>query len=92
MSEPRTGKRSGCAGFVMSVFLFSVLGAVLLGVLTWLARSPYRSFSSATFIELERGTGSKQLAATLEQSGVIRSRYLFWVWKAWHPRARLKAG
>ena len=49
-------------------------------------------YSNEVFLEFEHGTSTKLLAATLEDKGVIRSRYLFLVWRALHPKTALQAG
>ncbi len=51
-----------------------------------------RSFSSGSFIEIERGTSTSAIAKALEDQGVIRSQYLFLLVRALQPRAHLQAG
>jgi UPF0755 protein len=63
-----------------------------LGYVFWQAITPYQGYTNEVFVELEHGTGTQDLAATLEQSGVIRSRYVFLLWRALHPKAALQAG
>jgi UPF0755 protein len=73
----------------------AVLAVIVLGVLAfavWELMTPYQGYQQEVFIELEHGTSTKQLAAELESSGVIRSRYAFLLWRALHPGAPLQAG
>jgi UPF0755 protein len=62
------------------------------GVLVWQSLAPYKGYSNEVFLEFERGTSTKALAAELEEKGIIRSRYLFLLWRAMHPRTALQAG
>ena len=56
------------------------------------AQGAARSFSSGSFIQIERGTSTSAIAKTLEAQGVVRSQYLFLVVQALNPRAHLQAG
>jgi UPF0755 protein len=84
--------KRGCFRFFLT---FAVLAVIVLGVLAfavWQLMTPYQGYRREVFMELEHGTSTKQLAAKLEQSGVIRSRYAFLLWRALNPGAPLQAG
>jgi UPF0755 protein len=53
---------------------------------------PYRGFAAETFVKLDRGAGSIAIARTLEQAGVIRYAWQFWLERALNPSATLSAG
>lgn len=74
------------AGFVIFVFLLSI---ALTGY--WYM-GPYRGFSEETFVEVEHGMSSRQIAQLLASHGVVRSSWAFLAARALHPRARLQAG
>jgi UPF0755 protein len=75
------------AGFI----IFLVIAGIL-GFAAWEFLSPYQGNSGGVFVELERGTTTRQLANALQNKGVIRSRYAFLIWRALHPNATLQAG
>lgn len=54
--------------------------------------SPYRGFGAETFVELEHGMSSRQIAQTLERQGVIRSHWAFLFLRMLNPGAPLQAG
>jgi peptidoglycan lytic transglycosylase G len=53
---------------------------------------PYRGFRTETFIEIEHGMSSREIAQQLAEKGVVRSRWAFDAVRALHPRATLQAG
>lgn len=53
---------------------------------------PYQGFGAETFVELEHGMSSRQIASTLERQGVVKSRWAFLFVRLLHPRASLQAG
>ena len=53
---------------------------------------PYRGFRTETFVEIEHGMSSREIARQLAQKGVVRSRWAFEAVRALHPRATLQAG
>lgn len=55
-------------------------------------RSPYQGFEGETFVRLDRGEGTGGLAQSLQQAGVIRYQWQFWLARATEPSARLQAG
>jgi UPF0755 protein len=68
------------------------LAIYLGGPAIWRAAQPAH-LERPVIVEIGAGSGAQGVAATLENSGVLRSRWLF---LAWHylrwPRAKLKAG
>jgi UPF0755 protein len=53
---------------------------------------PYRGFRTETFVEIEHGASSREIARQLATEGVVRSRWAFSAIRALHPRATLQAG
>src|SRR4051794_15283102 len=53
---------------------------------------PYRGFRTETFVEIEHGMSSREIARQLAEKGVVRSRWAFDAIRALHPRATLQAG
>lgn len=53
---------------------------------------PYQGFSAETFVELEHGMSSQQIASALERQGVVKSRWAFLFIRLLHSRAALQAG
>jgi UPF0755 protein len=74
------------------LLLLIVLALLAVGGLFMLVQVPYRGFSDAVVVEFPKGTGSAQIAATLEQQGVIRNRWVFTAARLLRLRARLQAG
>jgi UPF0755 protein len=53
---------------------------------------PYRGFEGETFVDLDRGAGTLALGRTLQQAGVIRYAWQFWLERALRSTAKLTAG
>ncbi|HEX5431066.1 MAG TPA: endolytic transglycosylase MltG [Bryobacteraceae bacterium] len=53
---------------------------------------PYQGFQGEKFIVLKHGESTPTLARALEEWGVVRYRWQFWLARALHPRATLQAG
>jgi len=53
---------------------------------------PYRGFGTETFVEIEHGMSSRQIASALERHGVVRSRWAFLFLRMLNSRAPLQAG
>jgi len=53
---------------------------------------PYRGFETQTFVDVDRGMSSRQIARTLAHQGVVRSEWAFLIVRAVHFRAPLQAG
>jgi UPF0755 protein len=54
--------------------------------------APYQGFDTETFVELEHGMSSRQIASTLERQGVVKSKWAFLFLRLLHPNAHLQAG
>jgi UPF0755 protein len=66
-----------------------VCGAAYLGI-AFIA--PYDGFGQETFVDLPKGTSTEQMAAALENAGVIRHSWAFWMARAIRRNATLQAG
>lgn len=82
----------GCLRWFFAGFIILLVIAGILGLAAWEFLVPYQGNTGGAFVELERGTTTKQLADALQDKGVIRSRYAFLIWRALHPKATLQAG
>lgn len=87
-----TALSKGCFRSFLAVCVLAALVVGVGGVVVWESLTPYKGYSNEVFVEFERGTSTKALAATLEEKGIIRSRYLFLLWRALHPKTALQAG
>jgi UPF0755 protein len=82
----------------MRRFLATVAVLVLLvcgvaaGVAGYWYLGPYKGFGAETFVEIEHGMSSSDIAETLADQGVVRSRWAFLAIRLVHPRAPLQAG
>ncbi len=75
---------------VRALFLvLLVCGAAYLGV-AFIA--PYDGFGQEAFVDLPKGTSTQQMAALLENAGVIRHSWAFWMARAIRRNATLQAG
>jgi peptidoglycan lytic transglycosylase G len=83
----RRKKGPGAAGVLLALFLIALLGAAATAWLILLPAGP----ENETFVDIAPGSSSNQMAAQLEEAGVIRSRYGFDLVRLW-KRGRLKAG
>ena len=72
-------------------FLFLVAFLLVFGVAVSL-EIPYRGFDSTIYVRLDRGTGSVNMARDLQDAGVLRYAWQFWLARALHPTAKLVAG
>jgi UPF0755 protein len=73
---------------VIGVLLLLVLLA--LGGAAWVVYAPFTP-PRETFLDFPSGTGSSEMAQKLQDAGVIRTRYAFWILRVW-KRGSLKAG
>jgi len=85
--KSRKRKGSGVAKFLLGVFLLGVLAA---GAVAWLVFVPYGP-STETFVDLAPGSTALRIGKQLQEAGVLRSEYAFYVLRAW-KRGTLKAG
>lgn len=92
--EKNLAERRGCLRSTLSV---AALLAILLlltgfGLTAYWYFTSYRGFRTETFVEIEHGMSSRQIAEKLQQQGVVRSRWAFLAIHLLHPRAPLQAG
>lgn len=72
---------------ILLLLLFAVASGLLISL-----ELPYRGFAADAFVRFERGSGSVAMARELEQSGVIRYAWQFWLARALNPTTKLVAG
>jgi UPF0755 protein len=77
----------GC-GLLIAVCIV-LIGAAVAGY--WYL-GPYKGFRTETFVDVEHGMSSRQIARTLAHQGVIRSQWAFWAVRILRPHAKLQAG
>jgi len=80
-------------GFLRKVLLGSAAALLIAagGAVLSLEES-YRGFQGQVFVRVERGVGAIGIGRGLEQAGVIRSAWQFWIARAMRPSAKLQAG
>ncbi len=71
---------------------FVLLALLAVGVAGYWYIGPYRASGTETFVDIERGMSSRQIASVLASKGVVRSRWAFLAVRALHPKATLEAG
>jgi len=54
--------------------------------------SPYRGFEGDRFLDFPKGSGTVAIGQKLEEEGVVRYAWQFWLARAVHPRAKVQAG
>ncbi len=80
----------------MRKFIVSVLSIALITIaaggaaLYWLLRPV--TIPQSRFVEINRGTGTREIAEQLARAGVVRSPWSIFAMRALNPRARLEAG
>ncbi len=85
--------RSPFRKFLRLAFGLALICAVIgAGLSAYWYFAPYRNFRNETFVTIERGTPSGEIARKLEEQGVVRSRWAFLAVRLLHPRASLQAG
>jgi peptidoglycan lytic transglycosylase G len=86
--KPKSNKGKGRGkGTLLLVILVLLAGAVGAG---WWIATPYGP-ENETFVELPPGSSTAHIGRVLEESGIVRSRYAFDLFR-WLRRGRLKAG
>ncbi|HZY62628.1 MAG TPA: endolytic transglycosylase MltG, partial [Edaphobacter sp.] len=73
--------------FLGTLFLLAVIAAGVVGYVVYAPFGP----SGETFVEIAPGIGTRAMAAQLEKSDVIRSRYVFDLLH-WIDHRKLQAG
>ena len=68
------------------------LAVLAAGYVLYRLNQPYRGFSDPVFVEFPHGTSTGQMAATLEQRGVLRDHWLLLAARALRRGAALQAG
>ncbi len=93
-SEDSLAEKRGCLGRALSAaaLLVILLALASAGLAAYWYFTPYRGFRTETFVEIEHGTSSREIAEKLQQQGVVRSRWAFLAIHLLHPRAPLQAG
>jgi UPF0755 protein len=86
-------KRRGALGCLLRLAILCLLLAILLaaGATYWFL-TPYRGFGAQTFVEIEHGMSSREIANLLASQGVVRSPWVFLAIRTLHPKAALEAG
>ena len=83
--------RTGCfLRLLLAAVLFSVLLAAGVGIYWYFG--PYKGYAGETFLEINRGTTTKEIAQALAHEGVIRARWSFLAVRVLYPSAKLQAG
>ncbi len=87
-------KNRGTLGriFLFGFLVLAILVIAGLGIASYWYLGPFRGFGDETFVEIERGTSSQEIARELANQGVVRSRWAFLAVRMIHPRATLQAG
>jgi len=77
---------------------FRRLGLILVCAMAGVAyigidlNTPYAGFNREAFVDLPKGTGARQMAAMLQNAGVIRHSWTFLIARALRRGATLQAG
>jgi UPF0755 protein len=77
---------------VRRVGVVLLIGAAAVAWCGWRLTRPFQAFGAETFVEFPRGTGSRALAASLAQAGVVRSQWDFLLARVLSPGRVLRAG
>ncbi|HTU46127.1 MAG TPA: endolytic transglycosylase MltG [Bryobacteraceae bacterium] len=86
---PRSRAARALLTLLILVGVFALAGAAIAGY--WYL-GPYRGYATETFVEIDRGMSSREIARELAAHGVVRSRWAFLAVRMLHPRATLQAG
>jgi peptidoglycan lytic transglycosylase G len=78
---------SKAAKAIATVALLAVLG-----ISGYVYFGPYNAPHDLTYVEIEHGMSSRQIADLLAEQGLVRSPWAFLGVRALHPRAKLQAG
>lgn len=75
------------------VALVVLAAAVAAGWLVYQWRTPYRGYGgSAAVVDVPHGATTHDIAALLQQAGVVHSSAAFELWSRWHQGRKLEAG
>ncbi len=72
--------------------LLVVLAVALFGFGAWSLGAAYQGFEGAVFVNIAKGMSTRQMAALLEEKGVVRNGWQFLAARALRPGAILQAG
>jgi UPF0755 protein len=64
----------------------------ILGIAGYVYLGPYNAPRDLTYVEIEHGMSSRQIADLLAEQGLVRSSWGFLAVRGLHPRAKLQAG
>ena len=76
--------------FAVTALLLLALAAA--GLLGWSLFTPFQGFSGEAFVEIAKGTSTRNIASELALEGAVRSRWQFLAVRLLRPSARLEAG
>ena len=88
--QKRTSIKSGGLGATGTWLVILLVLASAAAATGWLAVVPFGP-ETGTFVEIAPGESSAQIARQLEEAGVIRSRFVFDLYR-WVKRGKLEAG
>lgn len=74
----------------VTILIFCILLAAGVGIYWYFG--PYKGYAGETFLEINHGTTTREIAQALAREGVVRSRWAFLVIRALEPGAKLQAG
>lgn len=87
---PKSGKARRLFLALAVLALLAILAGGVVGGLWYF--SPYKSYDTETFVQIERGMSSRAIAEKLASEGVVRSSWAFLAARILHLRAPLQAG
>jgi UPF0755 protein len=68
------------------------LALLAAGGLAWSLFTPFQGFSDSALLDIEKGTGVRDIASELEHAGALRFSWQFLAVRLLRPSARLQAG
>ena len=72
--------------------LILLSGLCVLAYFAFELTTPFAAFQQATFVDFPKGTSTREMAAMLRNSGIIRHAWTFEAMRLLRPHARLQAG
>jgi UPF0755 protein len=80
-------------GSLIRLLLSAVLAALLAGgAAAWSLFTPFQGFPDSAFVDIEKGIGTRGIAAELAHAGAVRFSWQFLAVRLLRPSARLQAG
>lgn len=86
------GRRSSGRALLAALLIVLLFVGLVVGIGSYWYFGPYRGYGAETFVEIEHGMSSQDIARVLASHGVVRSRWAFLAVRAVHLRATLQAG